>query len=54
MAFVILQSSKITHPFNNLPIPAIAYFINTLDSHTSERDRGKPTFMYVGDIFRKL
>ena len=42
-----------THPFNNLPIAAIAYFINTLDSQTSERDKGKPTFLYVGDISYK-
>ena len=27
-----------THIFINLPIPAIAYFINTLDSKTFERD----------------
>ena len=42
-----------THPFNNLPIPVMAYFINILGSQTSERDRGKPTFLYFGDISYK-
>ena len=46
----------VTHPFNNLPIPAIVYFINTLDSQTSERDKGKPTFLscMLGTFFAKL
>ena len=43
-----------THPFNNLPIPVKVYFINTLGSQTSERDRGKPTFLvYFWDISYK-
>ena len=30
-----------THPFYHLPIPAMAYFINTLDSQTSETARAQ-------------
>ena len=36
-----------THSPNNLPIPAIAYFINTLD-------RGGQDYFKVGDLFYKI
>ena len=39
-----------THGIKSLTIPAIAYFINTLGIQTTERDRGKPTFLYFGDF----
>ena len=45
---------KTTHGNNNLPIPAIAYFINNFDSQSSGRGRGRTTFLYVVDIFYKL
>ena len=47
---------KLTHGVNNLPnlpLPAIAYYINTLDSQSSGRNRGWQTFLHVVDIFYK-
>ena len=40
-----------THALKNLHIPAIAYFINTLDSQSSERGMGGPNYFKVGDLF---
>ena len=37
----------------NLPIPAIAYFINTLDSQSSGRGRGGQTISKLGTFFTK-
>ena len=42
-----------THAMNNMPILAIAYFINTLDSQTSGRGRGGSNFFKIGDLFKK-
>ena len=33
-----------THGDNNLPIPAMAYYINDLDIQRSGRFRGEPTY----------
>ena len=43
-----------THPFKNMPITALAYFINTLDSQSSGRGRGWPNNFKVGDLFWKI
>ena len=43
-----------THASNNLPIPAIAYFINNLDSQSSGHGRGGPNYFKVGDLFYKI
>ena len=43
-----------THAINNLPIPAIAYFINTINSQSSGRGRGGPNFFKVRDLFKKI
>ena len=42
-----------THGTNNLPIPAIVYYINTLDIQLCRRGKGVPTILYVGDVFYK-
>ena len=42
-----------TNGNNNLPIPAIIYFINALGIQSSGRGRVGPTFLNVGDIFYK-
>ena len=42
-----------THGTNNLPIPAIVYYINTLDSQLCRRGRGVPIILYVGEVFYK-
>ena len=42
-----------THAPINLPIPVIAYFINTLDSQSSGRGRGGPNYFKVGGLFKK-
>ena len=42
---------KSTHGVILLPIPAIVYYINTLDSQICRRGRGVPTILYVGDVF---
>ena len=38
----------------NLPIPALSYFINTLDSQSSGRARGGPNYFKVGGLFYKI
>ena len=44
-----------THGPINLPIAAIAYFINTLDSQSSERGRGGPKlFQSWGPFLQKM
>ena len=43
-----------THAPINLPIPVIAYFINTLDSQSSGRGRGGPNCFKVGGLFKKI
>ena len=43
-----------THAPINLPIPVIAYFINTLDSQSSGRGRGGPNYFKVGGLFKKV
>ena len=40
-----------THRVNNLPIPAMVYYINTLDIQLCRRGRGVSTILYVGDVF---
>ena len=45
---------KGTHPFKYMPIPDIAYFINTLDCQSSGRGRGGPNYFKVGDLFQKI
>ena len=37
----------------NMSIPALAYFINTLDSRSSGCGRGRPNNFKVGDLFKK-
>ena len=49
----ILSFNFYTHGNNNLPMPAVAYFKNTLDSQSSGRSRGWQTFLHVVDIFYK-
>ena len=39
-----------THGGNNLPIPAMAYFINDLDIQRSGRGRDGPTYSKVGEV----
>ena len=36
-----------------LPVPAIVYYINTLDIQLCRRGRGVPAILYVGDVFYK-
>ena len=43
-----------THGDNNLTIPAMAYYINSLDIQSSGRGRGGPTYFKVGDILYKI
>ena len=43
-----------THGVNNLPIPAIVYYINTLDIQLCKRGRGVSTILNVGDVFYKI
>ena len=38
----------------NLPIAAIAYFINTLDIQSPGRGRGGPNYFKVGGLFYKI
>lgn len=40
--------------YNNLPIPAMAYFINDLDIQSSGHGRGGPTYSKVGDVLYKI
>ena len=42
-----------THALKNLHIPAIAYFLNTLDSQRSERGMGGPNYFKVGEHYEK-
>ena len=42
-----------THGNKSLTIPAIAYFINSLHGQSSVRDRGEPTYLYIGDVSYK-
>ena len=42
-----------THGVILLPIPAIVYYINTLDIQLCRRGRGVPTILYVGEVFYK-
>ena len=37
-----------------MAMPALAYFINTLDSQSSRRGRGWPNDFKVGDLFKKI
>ena len=46
--------NKYTHAPNNMPVPTIAYFINTLASQSSGRGRGGPNYFKVGDLFYKI
>ena len=47
------KDKKGTHAPENLPIPAIAYFINTLDSQSSGCGRGGPNYFKERYIFFK-
>ena len=42
-----------SHGIKSLTIPAIAYFINSLHGQSSVRDRGEPTYLYIGDVSYK-
>ena len=42
-----------THGNKSLTIPAIVYFINSLHGQSSVRDRGEPTYLYIGDVSYK-
>ena len=48
--YEIQKNSINTHGTKSLTIPAIAYFINSLYGQGSVRDRGNPTWLYIGDI----
>ena len=43
-----------THPLKKMHIPAIAYFINTLEIQSSGRGMGGPNYFKVGDLFWKI
>ena len=43
-----------THELIKLFIAAMAYYINTLDSQSSGRDRCGPNYFKVGDLFWKI
>ena len=49
-----LDDRLCTHVPENLPISAIAYFINTLDSQSSGHGRGRPNYFKVTDFFYKI
>ena len=40
-----------THGLIKMHIAAMAYYINTLDSQSSGRGRGRPNYFKVGDLF---
>ena len=46
-------AAQLTHAPKNLPIPAIAYLISTLDSQSSGHGRGRPNYFEVEDFFKK-
>ena len=52
--FWIFGRSTDTHAFKNMHIPTVAYFINTLDSQSSGRGRGGPTYFKAGELFYKI
>ena len=45
------QVLEYTHGLIKMHIAAMAYYINTLDSQSSERGRGAPNYFKVGDLF---
>ena len=42
-----------TDAIKNVTIPAIVCYINTLDSQSYERDKGKSTYLLIGDVSYK-
>ena len=50
----VLSGGLCTHGNNNLPIPAMTYYINGLDIQNSGRARGGPTYFKVGDLLYKI
>ena len=51
---ITLKFKSPTHAPENLPIPTLVYFINTLDGQSSGRGRGGPNYFKVGDLFKKI
>ena len=43
-----------THRDRSLTIPALAYYINILNSQSCGRGRGVPTYLLVGEVFYKI
>ena len=52
-SYIYLSHLSNTHGPINLPIAAIVYFINTLDSQSPGRARGGPNYFKVGGFFTK-
>ena len=52
-SFLYVLIFKNTNGIKSLTIPAIAYFINSLHGQSSVRDRGDPTYLYIGDVYYK-
>ena len=50
---ILEKTRSLTHGNKSLTIPAIAYFINSLHGQSSVRDRGEPTYLYIGDVSYK-
>ena len=44
----------LTHGYNNLAIPDMAYYINDLDIQRSGRGRGRQTYSKVGKVLYKI
>ena len=44
----------LTHGNKNLPIPAMAYYINDLDIQRSGRGKGGPTYSKIGEVLYKI
>ena len=42
-----------TDAIKSVTIPAIVYYINTLDSQSCERDKGESTYLLIGDVSYK-
>ena len=50
---ISLKRWALTHGPRNLTIPAIVYYINTLDSQSCEKDKGESTYLWIGDVSYK-
>ena len=50
---VVTRASTFTDAIKSVTIPAIVYYINTLDSQSSERDKGESIYLLIGDVSYK-